>query len=433
MVKKVEPPFEAPPGTHWYDPEQLEQPPEQGEPKANGDDKHAILLREFEARDFTQIAMRSWEHAGHYIRRNVVMTVAPGAYGKTSLVLLNAIEMALGRGLIGPPPAKRVRVLYWNGEDPDDEILRRIAAICIRYQIDQHDLVGWLYLGGKLRMEQRLALLDRNQQLVINTEVLMGVEKYIGDHGIDCVIFDPLVAFHRVRESLNELMEQMVQTAFGGLAERRNCCIELCQHTRKSSQAARDGDLGVDDSRGGGSITNAARSVRVLNRMSKEDAKLPGFDDEERRQYLRVSQDKTNMLPASKASWIKLGSQQLPNGPDGGPGDNVQVVEKWNYPAPFDGVTVADLNWIRSAVLQGTYRKHRRSPDWVGKLLAKRLRLDVEKKSDAERISQILRKWFAERVLATAVRRDEKQRKDYEYIVPGDLNEGDASAPTFDE
>ena len=33
--------------------------------------------------------------AGHYIRQQVVMTVAPGGYGKTSLIIINAIEMCL--------------------------------------------------------------------------------------------------------------------------------------------------------------------------------------------------------------------------------------------------------------------------------------------------------------------------------------------------
>jgi hypothetical protein len=102
----------------------------------------------YKARPFSVIPLRQWLHAGHYIRQQVVMTVVPGGYGKTSLIICNAIEMCLGIGLIGPAPSNGVvKVAYWNGEDPPDEIERRIAAVCLRYDIDPMDLEGRLFLG----------------------------------------------------------------------------------------------------------------------------------------------------------------------------------------------------------------------------------------------------------------------------------------------
>jgi hypothetical protein len=51
--------------------------------------------------------------------------------------------MAVGRDLLdGSKPITRLRVWYWNGEDPKDEIQRRIAAICLHYKIEQKDLEG---------------------------------------------------------------------------------------------------------------------------------------------------------------------------------------------------------------------------------------------------------------------------------------------------
>ena len=104
-------------------------------------------------------------------------------------MLVNAIEMALARGLLGPAPPERLRVLYWNGEDPPDEIERRIAAICILYKINQDDLKGWLALGNKMRGKQRLASLDRAGNVVINQAAVDYIEAFIreqcdrrGDH-----------------------------------------------------------------------------------------------------------------------------------------------------------------------------------------------------------------------------------------------------------
>ncbi len=53
-------------------------------------------------------------------------------------------------------------------------------------------------------------------------------------------------------------------------------------------------------------IVNAARSVRILNRMTAEEAKLPKIGAEDRRLYLRVSRDKVNLVPAGKAMWVHL-------------------------------------------------------------------------------------------------------------------------------
>jgi hypothetical protein len=43
-----------------------------------------------------------------------------------------------------------LRVIYWNAEDPDDEIERRIAAVCLRYGLDPSRLEGQLFLGSRI-------------------------------------------------------------------------------------------------------------------------------------------------------------------------------------------------------------------------------------------------------------------------------------------
>src|SRR5262249_38081772 len=120
------------------------------------------LLWPYQPRPFSQIPRRPWLHAGHFIRGEVVMTVAPGGYGKTTLEILNAIEMALGRGLIGPAPvAGPMCVAYWNAEDTDEEVERHIAATCIRYGIDPELLRAKLFLGSRLTGKRRIAWVDR--------------------------------------------------------------------------------------------------------------------------------------------------------------------------------------------------------------------------------------------------------------------------------
>src|SRR5690242_2443224 len=89
-----------------------------------------IVATPFVWRDPATIPPRAWLYGRHYIRKFVSCTIAPGALGKSSLVLAEAIAICTGRPLLGIAPTERTNVWYWNGEDPQEETERRIAAIC---------------------------------------------------------------------------------------------------------------------------------------------------------------------------------------------------------------------------------------------------------------------------------------------------------------
>jgi hypothetical protein len=380
------------------------------------------LLHAYAPRPFAQIPRREWLHAGHYIRQQVVMTVAPGGYGKTTLLIANVLEMCTGLGLIGPaPPNGALLVAYWNAEDPEPEVERRLAAACLRHGIDPEMLRGRLFLGSKITGRRRLASLDKTGNVVFDDGILAEVTQFIADNHIDCALFDPLIAFHRVPEGNNNAMEEVIKHAFEPIALAANCCVELSQHTRKTV-AGQQGEISVDDSRGAGAITNAARSVRILNRMTAQEAELPKIEPEERRHYLRVNRDKTNLAPPGKATWIHLASIELPNGDGDRPGDHVQAAEPWDYPQPFDNVTTNDMHWMRESVRNGNYRREPRSPDWVGLPLLKHLKLDSDDRGDRKKVSAILKTWFDNGVLATEEREDEHRHKK-DFVIPGPWND----------
>jgi len=43
-------------------------------------------------------------------------------------------------------PDERVNVWIWNGEDPMEELQRRIIAACIHYEIDPTEIAGRLFV-----------------------------------------------------------------------------------------------------------------------------------------------------------------------------------------------------------------------------------------------------------------------------------------------
>jgi hypothetical protein len=169
--------------------------------------------------------------------------------------------------------------------------------------------------------------------------------------------------------------------------------------------------------------------------MTAQEAELPKIAPDERRRYLRISRDKANLVPPSKATWMRLASVELPNGDGSRPGDNVQAVEAWDYPQPFDGVTTDDMRWAREEIRRKAYRTSSRSPEWFGYALAERLglgigdpetthdRRDLNEKGNRKRIFEIIRVWVANGVLAREERYNKDNRKDFEFFIPGNWNE----------
>ena len=94
-------------------------------------------------------------------------------------------------------------------------------------------------------------------------------------YNIDVVIVDPFVSSHRLNENDNSGMDLVVK-AWGRIAEQGHCAVELVHHVRKSQagQAAAYGDA-----RGASALTDAARHVRRLVKMSPDEAKLADIEE----------------------------------------------------------------------------------------------------------------------------------------------------------
>jgi hypothetical protein len=387
--------------------------------KAKDSSTDKPLLWFYVPKDPKKIPQREWMHAKHYIRKHVVMTSAPGDFGKTSLVLCNSIEMATDRGLIGPPPFHGpYRVAYWNAEDPDDEIDRRIAAICLHYDIDQNILKDQLIIGGMLPTGSRLAWVHKGN-VVFDAKLINRIEEYIGDFELDCLICDPLIAFHSLPEN-DVAMEKLIKQVFGQIAIKHNCCIELTQHMRKSATGQYGGELSGDDSRGSSSIKDAVRSMRVLNRMSKDEASVADIPEEERRAYLRIDRGKGNMLPPQKATWFHLANIALMNGDDAcNIGDEVQVVEQWTFPQVIDAVNPETIEWLRKEVTKGEYRLNAQAKDWIGYLLIRRLKLEPDDEGVKKRIKAVIKALLKAKEITTEPRKD-KKRMWRDFVIPGE-------------
>ena len=65
--------------------------------------------------------------------------------------------MASGKPLLGVAPRERVHVWYWNGEDPRDELERRVTAAANHYGLTKEDIEGWLFIDSGRKMPIKIA------------------------------------------------------------------------------------------------------------------------------------------------------------------------------------------------------------------------------------------------------------------------------------
>src|SRR5580704_2584325 len=184
---------------------------------------------------------------------------------------------------------------------------------------------------------------------------------------IDILIVDPLIKAHRVTENDNMLMDAVV-TMFADIADAAYCSVELVQHTRKTNGE----EVTLEDARGAGATTAAARMVRALNRLPKSSAPLAGLKEEQARYYVRIDDAKSNLAPPQKATWFHLANVGLGNfgaDPTLDDEDRVQVAEQWDWPDVFEGVNLDLLREVQKQVTERPRRASRQADDWIGFLI----------------------------------------------------------------
>jgi hypothetical protein len=368
--------------------------------------------------DPASIPPREFLLGRHYVRGFVTTTIAPGGTGKSSRSLVEAIAMAACKSLLGEMPRDRLRVWYF-GEDPKDELDRRIAAILQHYGIRPEEIGGRLFVNSihDLRLKE-LAIFKpatSGPKVIFNDGLLRGLIETFRTCELDVAIFDPLVTLHSVPENDPAAMDAVVRK-FGAIAEMTRSAIDLVHHTRKP--ASGQTEMTVDDARGARAVIDASRAARILNRMSPKQAEDAGIEPEDRWRYFRSDTGKANLAPPDIAVWSALTSVVLPNS------DNVGVVEPWAYPNAFMGVSPEDARWIRELTRdEPNYIYHSNAKDWIGLALAERLGLDPEDKADRVKLKKILKVWLNKGVIALDERVDPNTRHKRGFVVPGARDE----------
>ncbi len=244
-----------------------------GQSSASKPSHEIIQATPFVYRPPETLPPRQWLYGRQYIRRFVSGTVATGGMGKSGLVLAESIAMVSGRNLLGHPPKAKCCGWYINGEDPRDEIDRRIGGILLRYGIAPDEVEGRLFIDSGRDRDFTLVETTRNG-VEVREDVCEAIEAQIKANGIDFLIIDPLISALRIAENDNNAMDVAIKR-LARIAENTNCAVEILHHTRKAPPND-SSEPSIDDARGASSFGGAVRVGRVLRRMTSDEAAKAG-------------------------------------------------------------------------------------------------------------------------------------------------------------
>lgn len=364
------------------------------------------------------IPPREFLYGKRVVRRFLGATVSPGGLGKSSLIIVEALALATGLPLLGIQPHGPCRVWLWNGEDPADELDRRIAAAMQAHALTSELVGNRLYVDSG--RDQEIIIAHRIAgQIQVAEPVVAGLIAAVQTLKIDVLKIDPFVSSHRVSENSNDEMDRVVKQ-WNFIADKGNCAVELVHHTRKTGGM----EVGVEDARGASALIAAARTARVLNGMTRDEARAVNLEDE-RTRYFRVDTGKSNLAPRSDlADWYKIDSVDIGNATGLRPSDHVGVVHAFVMPDVFAAATpdqsLAALEAIEAGIDGGQHlgepwRWGRGCP--TGPLHAINPVMRVMKLGTAEEAKRMIRQWLTMKQLREETFYSKVDRKDRNVLV----------------
>jgi len=396
--------------------EAADELPTEQEPANDNSPNGPITATAFKWIDPKTLPRREFAFGTHYIRKYVSVTVSPGGLGKTSNSIVEALAMASGKDLTGTKPPQRMKVWLFNAEDPRDELERRIMAACIHFKLKPEDIEGYLFLDTGREQELVVALEDKKAGVRIQQPVVEAVVEQMKTNGIDVMVVDPFVSTHGVNENDNGAIDKVAKL-WSQIADLTNSSIDIVHHLRKVA----DREATVEDARGAVSLIGAARSVRVLNRMSEEQATTAGIEPAARFGYFSITYGKSNLTAMShKLDWRRLESVPLGNGRGlTKPQDHAPVVTEWRWPSAEEAVgdvSAEQLAQIITRVRNTDCKLHHQAENWIGREVAYVLGLDIAIKADSARIKRLVKAWIDDGTFVVVNRRCPIKRENKDFV-----------------
>ena len=261
------------------------------------------------------IPPREWVLGTRCIKGFVDVLIATGGTSKSTLTLLECLSITSGKPLTGDPVRQSGPCFYFNAEDPDDELDRRLAA-CVKHFDLSKDDVSRLEVKSGYGQDFALVRESRKGGFQINTPLVEQIIAEAKSHGYVRIVFDPLVRFHRVNENDNSAMDTLMRV-FSRIAAETGAAVSVMHHTNKGKKTGDDGNGDANTARGAGSVIAAARIAHTMSVMGPKEAKKAGIGEKQRPWFVRLDDAKGNLsAPSTEVKWyqrvsVEVGSEQV--------------------------------------------------------------------------------------------------------------------------
>lgn len=254
---------------------------------------------------------REWLLGKRYVTKFITATVAPGGGSKSTLVMQEALSVAMGKSICGEDIKVTGKVWIANGEDPLDEVQRRLAAICMHFKLDPVEDTKNVFLSGK-EFDMKFAEPGEKGQFKPNQVTIARVENFIIENDIKLWVIDPFVSCHGFPEGDNTNLN-FVMKIISGICDRTKSSCSVVAHSPKNVDVSGNADAW----RGAGATRDAARIMDTVAVMNEKECKVYGVSPEARTWYVKRESAKANMRPPGEdLKWFKRISVLLPNGQD---------------------------------------------------------------------------------------------------------------------
>lgn len=209
----------------------------------------------------------------NYLYADIAQLAGPGSAGKTTLILYEAVHIALGLPVWGLKVLNPGWTLFVSAEDARPRLVARLREIMVHLglSIEQRAtaLRGvrvWDVTGEGLR------LVFLANGTVTLTSLADELVETFSDDPPAVLVFDPTVSFG-ASESLVNDNETGLITAGRRLVRGLDCCVRFLHHTGKAN--AREKTLDQYTGRGGSALADGSRMTCILQPWSPADRLKP--------------------------------------------------------------------------------------------------------------------------------------------------------------
>lgn len=264
--------------------------------------------------DPSKIPPREWVIKGRYALGEGTAIAGPPGTNKSSLLLVDAVQITTGRNLLGDTIERTGCVLFLVGEDRRRDFEARLAGVCEFYKVLPAELRDRLHVVYQSEIDPTSYVLGSmsDDLAVLNNRML----KWIGAlPGIVAVFIDPMLSWHRLVENDNSAM-QVLCAGLRKLAVQTNIAVAFDHHVTKITMTDSEAHVGnLAAMRGGSAIGADMRWAFTMAKLASNTAMQLGVDEAERFRYRRLDTLKASYGPDGEGPTIfRVLTVQISNG-----------------------------------------------------------------------------------------------------------------------